>query len=230
MTTSSEFGGVGPQTITFLRDLHNNNSKAWFDAHRKDYDAHWMGTARRLVTGLGDALQGMDPTIHALPKVNGSIFRINRDTRFSKDKTPYKDHMDLWFWGGAERKNSTSGFFFRLRHDSVLLGAGNHMFAKDKLSRFREAVDDEKRGASLTRTVVALRSAGYDVGGEHYKRVPKPYDGDHPRADLLRHNALHAGTEEPLPEELGSPEFIDWCMERMAPLHGLHSWLMGALE
>ena len=69
---------------------------------------------RRVATPL----RSIAPDIHAEPRVNGSIFRINRDIRFSKDKTPYKDHLDLWFWEG-NRKGAVSGFFLQADRDDT---------------------------------------------------------------------------------------------------------------
>ena len=89
----------------------------------------------------------MSPGIHADPRVNGSIFRINRDTRFSKDKTPYKTHLDLFFWEGEGRSRDCPGFFFRMTPRSVVLGAGFHHFDPERLARFRAAVADEQSGA-----------------------------------------------------------------------------------
>jgi uncharacterized protein (TIGR02453 family) len=107
------FAGFGKDTIRFLSGLSANNKAEWFNAHRADYEAHYIEPAKDFVVAVADPLAKLAPGIHAEPKVNGSIFRINRDIRFSKDKTPYKDHLDLWFWQG-ERKAAISGFFFPL--------------------------------------------------------------------------------------------------------------------
>ncbi|MEM6991152.1 MAG: DUF2461 family protein, partial [Myxococcota bacterium] len=92
----AKFDGFPKQTLTFLKGLGANNDKAWFTAHRADYDNYFMEPAKHFVVALGERLAKSSPGIHAEPKVNGSIFRINRDVRFSKDKRPYKDHLDLW--------------------------------------------------------------------------------------------------------------------------------------
>ena len=90
--------------------------------------------------------------------------RINRDIRFSKDKSPYKDHLDLWFWSGDRKGWDCSGFFFRLTPARLMLGAGIHGFAPPTLARYRSAVLDPKRGEALARAVAAVRKAGYEVG------------------------------------------------------------------
>ncbi len=222
-----KFAGFPPQTLEFLRGLGENNDKAWFTAHRADYETHYLEPAKAFVAALGDRLAGIAPEIQALPKINGSIFRINRDVRFSKDKRPYKDHIDLWFWEGEDRKQGSSGFFFRLRHDRVLLGAGMHGFPKEHLVRFRDAVDDDTSGAALATVGKTLARADIALEGQSYKRVPRGYDADHVRADLLRHGALHAGvTLEPLPTQLHGAAFVGLCMRHFKKLLPLHRWLV----
>lgn len=223
----AKFSGFSKQTLSFLRGLGRNNKKEWFDAHRADYDAHYIEPAKAFVAALGDKLVAVAPEVQAVPKVNGSIFRINRDVRFSKDKRPYKDHLDLWFWEGADRKQGSSGFFFRLQADRVMLGAGIHGFPKEQLARFRDAVAADDSGKVLARLAKRLDKAGYPVQGESYKRVPRGFDPEHARAELLRHGALHAGiTLKPLPDELHSAKFVGLCMRHFKKLAPLHRWLV----
>lgn len=83
------FQGFPPHTTEFLRGLSMNNSRVWFDEHRADYDSYWVEPAKAFVVAAGAALQEIAP-VEAQPRVNGSIFRVNRDIRFSVDKRPYK--------------------------------------------------------------------------------------------------------------------------------------------
>ena len=226
----AKFEGFPKQTLAFLRGLGKHNDKAWFDAHRADYDAYYMEPAKAFVAAIGRKLALFEPGITAEPRVNGSIFRINRDIRFSKDKTPYKDHLDLWFWEGPERKTAVSGFFFRLRHDSLLLGVGNHSFDKDLLTKFREAVADDEMGKPLAKLQEKLAKAGMPCEGETYKKVPRGFDPEHPRADLLKFGALYAGvTLKPLPTELGSAKLVTTCTGYFKKMLPLHRWLVHAL-
>src|SRR5690242_9527174 len=103
------FQGFPKGTVQFLSALRKNNDKAWFDAHRADYEDCYVEPAKAFVAAIAPRLEKLDPRIQAEPKVNGSILRINRDVRFAKDKSPYKDHLDLWFWSGEEKGWETSG-------------------------------------------------------------------------------------------------------------------------
>lgn len=221
------FRGFGSETIGFLADLRANNNKEWFDANRARYEAGFVEPAKAFVVAAGEALQEFGP-IEAQPKVNGSIFRINRDTRFSKDKTPYKDHLDLWFWEG-ERKSPLAAFFMRITPDEVGIGVGVHGFDKERLARFREQVVDAG-AASLKRAVEKVEAAGWDVHGDHYKRVPSGFEpSDEFGERLIRHAALYTGEDTPHPPTMGTPEFVDDVMGRWRQQAPIRDWLVDTL-
>ena len=107
------FTGFPRDTFAFLRGLAANNNKSWFDEHRADYETFCMAPARAFIEALGPRLKKISPTVQWEAKVNGSIFRINRDIRFAKDKRPYKTNLDLWFWHRTRGGWSAPGFFVR---------------------------------------------------------------------------------------------------------------------
>ncbi len=214
-----------PETITFLKGLGTDNTKAWFDAHRSDYDAHYIAPAKAFIEAVAAPLREFAPGIQAEPRVNGSIFRINRDIRFSKDKTPYKDHLDLSFWVG-ERKAATSGFFFRLTANTLILGAGNHGFDKVRLETFRQAIMDIKSRTELARMIADLEASNHAIGGGHYARVPRGFSADDAAAErLLKFNGLWATRETPHPGELFTDGFADFCATEWRRMNPLHHWL-----
>jgi uncharacterized protein (TIGR02453 family) len=219
--------GFPKQTLKFLSELSRNNEKAWFEAHRADYEAFFLEPAKAFVEALAAPLKKLDPKLQAQPRVNGSILRINRDVRFSKDKTPYKDHLDLWFWSGSKKGWDSSGYFFRLTPAKLLLGCGIHGFAPPLLAQYRQNVLDEKRGPELAKLATALRKKGYTVGGESYKQTPRGVPADHPRAALLRHGGLYASWEAKHPKELGSARLVDFVLGHFANTAPLHRWLSG---
>ncbi len=226
----TSFAGFPKQTLTFLRSLAKNNDKAWFDDHRNDYERYWVEPAKEFVVAAGEALARVAPEVQAEPKINGSIFRINRDVRFSKDKRPYKDHLDFWFWEG-QRKRAVSGFFLRISPRSIGVGVGAHGFDKDRLEAYRHAVVDEGAGQALAKTVKSMERKGFEVAGEHYKRVPRGYEPSNATEEhLLRYSALWIGEDRPVPAELHTPGFVEYAVadwKRMAPLH---RWLVDHLQ
>ena len=211
-------------TIAFLRVLAAHKDRTWFEANRDRYKEAWLEPAVELAEVLGDLLQTLSPDVAVEPRVNGSIGRINRDVRFSKDKRPYKDHLDLWFWVGDRKRGP--GFWFRLTPDELLLGGGMHHFEPPQLERYRTAVADDDRGGALLGEVERLRAAGYAIGGERYKRRPRGFDAPEERAPLLLHEGVFGWVQfSPPTDEVFSAAFPRFCAERFRPLTGLVEWL-----
>jgi uncharacterized protein (TIGR02453 family) len=223
---AAAFPGLDRGTVTFLVGLERNNRKAWFEAHRADYDAHYVGAGKALVAALGPRLRKIAPSVQFDPRVNGSVARVHRDVRFAKDKSPYKAHLDLWFWHGERRGWEAPGFFFRLTPKQLIVGVGMHMFTKEQLPAFRDAVVDATKGRALAATVAKVRAAGYEVGGAKRKTVPRGYDTDHARAALLLHEGLYASWEGPIPKEAYAPKFPDWCAAHFRAQWPIAKWVL----
>jgi uncharacterized protein (TIGR02453 family) len=227
---SQPFNGFGP-TIQFLQELTPNNNREWFTANKERYQAEYMAPAQAFVEAMEGPLAAISPGIHADPRASGgSIMRIYRDVRFAKDKTPYHNYLRFIFWLGEGKKTELPSFFFRIDPDGAGLFAGLHIFPKDTLAAFRQAVDDEKKAATLAQAVAQVRAAGeYEVGGDKYVRVPRGYPADHPRAEMLRYKGLWAKSP-PIPDEvLTSPELINVCIQHCRNTASLVAWLGGVL-
>ena len=218
------FGGFPPETIRFLRELEVNNRKDWFDDHRADYEAFWVTPAKAFVVAAGPQLAELAPGIRAEPRVLGSIFRINRDTRFSRDQRPYKDHIDFWFWEG-DRRRAVSGFFARLTPEVLGVGAGCHGFDPERLTRFRQAVADPSTGAELAGIARRLETAGYELGGAALRRPPAGFADDGPAGRFLLHKALFVHRDEPADERVHTDAVLTTCMRHWSALALLHRWL-----
>jgi uncharacterized protein (TIGR02453 family) len=227
-TTFAGFPGEG---LEFLAGLAEDNTRAYFDAHRDVYESALLQPAKAFVVALGDELHArVSPGLHAEPRVNGSILRINRDTRFSADKRPYKEHLDLWFWEGDGPSREHPGLFVRLRPGAVVLGAGMHRFAPPALAAYRAAVVVEDTGPALEEALAAATAVrGVTVSEPELKRVPHGLAADHPRADLLRHTSLYAGGEWKLPRAVSGPGFAGWAAERLERIAPVERWLTAAL-
>jgi uncharacterized protein (TIGR02453 family) len=226
---SVAFEGFPLETSQFLAGLADNNDKSWFAEHRGEYDEHVLEPAKAFVTELGEALREVSPTVQYAAKVNGSILRIHRDTRFSKDKTPYKPHLDLWFWEGDAKGWDTPGFFFRMHADQLVVGAGMHRFDKQRLKAYRAAVLDDKRGKALESALEEVREAGLTVPPPEGDKLPRGVPADHRRAELLRHEGLVAVQEGHVPAAARTHAFVQWCLERYRRGAPLHQWLLSSL-
>jgi len=140
----AEFEGFFTETLDFFKQLKSNNNKEWFDSNRKNYEDYVLNPAKSFITAMGKKLAMLVPTINADPRTNKSLFRINRDTRFSNDKSPYKTNVGIVFWDGNLPRMESSVFYFHLEDSNIMLGAGIYMFNKPQLQEYRESVINER--------------------------------------------------------------------------------------
>ncbi|MDJ0761358.1 MAG: DUF2461 domain-containing protein [Myxococcota bacterium] len=224
----STFKGFSKATVAFLAELEKNNDRDWFKAHKGEYEKHLLDPARDFVVALGEQLRTIAPDIQAIPQVDKSIFRLHRDTRFSKDKRPFKTHLAAFMWEGEGAKLESPGFYFHLEKDKLVLGGGMYCFTKDQLPIYRAAVDDDAKGKALEQILKAgakdfSRSDHTEI--ETYKRVPRGYPQDHPRADLLKKKGVVFGEEGPIPVSLFSAKAVAYVYKRFEKMENLHQWL-----
>ena len=166
-----KFNGFSPRTLKFLRNLKANNSKSWFEAHREDYEQCVLGPLRDLVTDLGDFMLDIDPRFEITPAVNKTISRIYRDTRFSKDKSPFRS--TVWFTFKNRSKDWTThvcGYFFELSVSSYRYGMGFYNAAPAIMSRFREQIDENPK-EFLKAISFFDKQQTFVLEGEKYKRI-----------------------------------------------------------
>jgi len=227
MAVISEFKGFPKECVDFYTGLAQNNSKAWFDTHKSHFEKYVMVPARDFVSVMGRSLAKIAPKINADPRVNKSIFRPYRDTRFSKDKTPYKTHLGIFFWEGGRAKMECSGYYFHLEPPTLFLAAGMHCFSPQLLGTYRDAVVDPKHGLDLAKAIKQIaKLKGYSIGGTHYKKTPRGYDSNHENSAMLLHNGLYAWTENEIPPEFYSKEILEYCFNRFKKMSPLHKWLV----
>jgi uncharacterized protein (TIGR02453 family) len=221
------FAGFSESTIRFLTELSRNDDRAWFEAHREEYESAIVEPAKAFVLELGSRLRELDPKIQAIPRVRGSIKAMERRASFRKTRTPrFKHSLDIWFWSGPRRVWDNSGFFLRLTPTDLTLAGGMIEFQKEALSRFREHVLDDERGGALVAIVDDLRAGGYVVGGESYKKPPRGVPADHPRAALSKHSGLFATLSGEHPSELETPAFVAFSFSHFSRMAELHAWLV----
>ena len=149
---------IGEAFRSFLFELDKNNNREWFDVNKSRYQKHVVGPMLELIGTVDGALSQLSPALRAEPKVNGSLRRIYRDTRFSKDKTPYNTHLHImWQVQSAAPQNPV--FFFGIGADYVSAGAGLMGFEKPMLTNWRDMLDlDTERMLGI---FARLESAGF---------------------------------------------------------------------
>lgn len=223
------FDGFSRETLAFLYDLKEHNSKNWFDQNRERYETHVKAASERFVVAMGEKLKELSPTVNAEPRVNRSIFKINRDVRFSKDKTPYKTHIAIIFWDGGARMQSPS-FYFHVSPEKLMLGVGLYRFDKEQLDAFRASIVHSKYGPQFDAIVQKLEQKGYSLGGKKYKRVPRGFEKDHPYAEYLMYGGVHVGFSEAIPSAFFSKKILNYCQKRYMEMLDLEQWLVAMVQ
>jgi uncharacterized protein (TIGR02453 family) len=199
------FTGIPLAALDFYEDLEDDNSKAFWAAHKHIYDE----SVRAPLEALGAALAPEFGT----PK----FFRPYRDVRFSKDKTPYKTHQGMWF-GETSR-------YLHVSAAGLFVGGGYWGTTSPQVERLRRAVADDVAGAELVRAIAAVTKAGLALGGDQITRVPSGYPKDHARADLLRYKSLTAHRELGAPGWLRTKRAQPEIVKSLRALSPLVDWL-----
>jgi uncharacterized protein (TIGR02453 family) len=186
----------------FFIGLKLNNSKAYFDAHRKQYEEEVKAPMLALLAEL------------ELEFGRAKLSRPNRDIRFAADKSPYKTNIYA----------DSPGGYVALDADGLTAAGGRYMMDADQLARLRKAVAADRSGKELAGIVTALQEHGYDIGGLELKRVPAPYPQDHPRAELLKHKRLIYWKTWPVGAWIATPKVRERVAQAWRDGAALNRW------
>ncbi len=221
-------------TLRFFRGLARRNERSWFEAHREDYETHVRGPMRELVEAMDVRLARFAPEMVGDPK--RSIFRIHRDIRFSRDKSPYKTHVAAWFYHrdasrkvGQDGEGGSAGFYVQVTPGDSFTGGGIWMPPRPALTRIRAAIARDPRGFARVADAPGLerRFGGLDAEA-NLKRMPRGYAETHPAARWLRHQSFTAGRALTDTQATGSrlAAFLERDFRALLPLV---RWLNAAL-
>jgi uncharacterized protein (TIGR02453 family) len=201
------FPGFPEEALVFYEGLCADNTKAYWSDHKHVYE-------RAVKAPMEALLADLEPEFG-----QAKFFRPYRDVRFAKDKTPYKEHA------GAVVINSQDGaLYVQLSAEGLYVGGGYWHTQTDQAQRLRAAIADERTGAQLQ--AILDRLEGWQVIGERLKRLPKPYEPDHPRAELLHAKSLAAGRAFEPAEWLHEPECGLRVAQAWREVTPLKEWLM----
>jgi len=196
------FDGWKGDFVGFFRGLELDNSKRYFEAHRRQYEVDVRKPMEELVAELEPLLGG------------SKIFRINRDIRFSADKSPYKLNIAA----------VVGTFYIHLDAHQLFLGTGAHNPDNAWLRRYREAVASPL-GEELVNLVTRMRTDGINVGGNPLKTAPRAYPPDHPRIDLLRWREVVAGRRFPIEPWIATTAAKDRVVKTWDIMRPFADWL-----
>jgi uncharacterized protein (TIGR02453 family) len=230
-TPSKDFEGLRPAAFSFLRELARNNRRPWFEAHRDQFESEVREPVRALIEALDVRLAKIAPEISADPK--RSVFRIHRDIRFSKDKSPYKKHVGFWIThrrlggGGGPNVHGGAGLYFHFQPGASMVAAGIWMPPPPVLARIRGALTDDVRG--FERALRAVPKKWGRLSEEAVlRRLPRGFAADDPAERWLRYRSFTVS--HPLAAaELRRPGLPDILAREFKGVIPLVRWLNSAL-
>ncbi|MBS1815192.1 MAG: DUF2461 domain-containing protein [Acidobacteria bacterium] len=216
-----------PAGLRFLRSLAKNNDRAWFGERKEIFLAEVQAPYFALIEAVNEHMLRYAPE-HVRP-ANKVALRIYRDTRFSADKRPIKEHFGAWWSRAGMKKTSGAGFYMHIGPKDVVIAAGIFMPTPEQLTKMRAYLAENHDEVRRMLQARALRKHMPDAEMDAMKRVPKGYAADHPAEDLLRARRLGVSITLP-PEEMLSKDLtkrVTAAFQMAAPLvHALNTPLV----
>lgn len=212
------------EILTFLRELAQHNDRTWFQQHKAAYDAlrkPWEEDMERLISLIGDD----DESVRGL-SVKNSVYRIYRDVRFSKDKSPYKTYF-AGVQGKGGRHTKQSSYYVHFQPGNIILGGGIWWPEKPILDQLRGLIDAE--GEEFLRIVNPILEHGYRWDCETLKRMPKGYSEHHPMAKYLKMKE-YIMVMHPSEDDFDVDDWVALVAENLRPLKPLHDFLNYVFE
>ncbi|MBI1238834.1 MAG: TIGR02453 family protein [Alphaproteobacteria bacterium] len=209
LAETKSFTGFPKEFFAFFRELAANNEKAWFEANKPRYKEVVVAPCLSFIEAMGPRLAKISKHIVADARPNGgSMFRIYRDTRFAKDKRPYKENAGIHFRHALGRDAHAPGFYLHLEPGEVFFGGGLWMPEPKDLAAIRGAIAKKHKDWAKLTGAKAFTDRFGGVGGEALVRPPKGFDPDHPAIEDIKRKSFFAMREGK--EALAtSPKFLD---------------------
>jgi len=211
----------------FFKALEKNNHKEWFEEHRSEYEQEVKKPFKQLVTDLIEELTKFYPDTNQNPAK--AIFRINRDVRFSKDKSPYKLQASAIINPGGTKDDSSPGFYLHLGHKECFLGGGIYLPSKEQLYRIRQEIMYNHAAFKKAADHAKFKAAYGEIMGESNKIIPEDFRSffqEEPRIAMKQFYYFSKLS----PEEVTSDQFKKTIIDRWKLSFPLHDFLKNALQ
>ncbi len=218
------FQGFPKEGLALLSEITAHNTKEWFEANRERHDRHIVKPNQAFVEELGEHLQILVPTIHAIPKTNMSLFKIYRDSRFHPIE-PIKTKIGLLFWQGGGHRMQSSSFYMHYTPSELFWAAGIRNFKPPLLSAYRAYIQQPDQRDALHQILETLKSQGYQIPDPHYKRCPRGMDCEDIHSYLYRYRAMFAYRSGTPNRTFHSPRIIDKSFETYEAMLPLQQWV-----
>jgi len=213
--------------ITFFKGLEENNKKEWFDNHRKDYENHVRKPFIELIEALIPALLEIESSLHTDTKK--TLFRINRDTRFSKDKTPYNTLMKASL-SSKGRKSEVPGFYVGIGAEHVHVGGGLYQLKKERLMKVRDLIASNHKEFKAILGNSKFQSNFGELQGERNKRLDKKYTDFENELPYIANKQFYAMAKFKTSEFIKENNQVETLMRYFRAIQPLHSFLNRAFH
>jgi uncharacterized protein (TIGR02453 family) len=219
------FRGFPEDGLAFLRDLAEHNHRDWFEAHREAWDARIVPAMLEWCAALTERLRDVMPALVFVPRVGGSLYRLNRDIRFSRDKRPYKTHVAALLWEGGERHDAP-GVYLHVSPQEVIFGGGIYAFEEARLDRWRKLLHDLDAAERLEEALGVAKKAGLKLEvPEKLQRPPRGFDPEDPRAELSKYKGLTVIKKAKPGPWLHAEEALERAEAAARGYAPLHAWM-----
>lgn len=221
---STGFLGFPKKGLTFLSNIIIHNSKEWLDDHQEEYEKYILAPNKAYVEEMGEHLQILVPNIHAIPKINKSLFRIYRDARFHR-LDPIKERIGIIFWQGATHRMQSSSFYMHYDPFEIFVATGIRQFKAPLLATYRGYIKNDAKREALHDILEELKSKGYSIPEPQYKRYPLGLNKADKHAYLYLHGAMYAYILFPPDEAFHSGAIINRNFKIYEDMLDLHQWI-----
>ena len=218
------FNGFSKDGIELLKDISKNNTKEYFMTQEERYKKEILEPNRAYVEEMGEYLQILIPNLHAEPKVNRSLFKIYRDSRFHLSE-PIKEKVGIIIWQGAGHRMQSSSFYMHYGVDSYFVSAGIRWFKPPLLKAYRDYLQKEEHRESLHNILEELQQKGYLLPEKRYKRYPRGCNSEDSFSYLYLYDAIFAFKEFNLDKVFFTKKILDNNFKIYQELFALEQWV-----
>ena len=219
------YTGFSDEASKFLYDMSCNNSKEYFEDNRERYEKFIKAPSQEYVEEMGEHLMALAPVhLNAVPKINGSLFRFYRDTRFAKDKRPMKEEVGLVIWQGENPRLKSSSFYMQFTPTTLFLAVGIRWFDKETRDVYRDHIKIKKNAARLHDIYEVLIQKGYSIPEDKYKRFPKGFKKEDKYSYLALKDAAYVIQSFDV-KNLYGEQFIDFAYQHYETMFDLQNYV-----
>ncbi len=219
-----QFSGFPKEGLEFLSRLKANNTKEWFEANKNDYEKYILEPNRAYVKEMGETLQILVPFIHAEPKINRSLFKIYRDSRFHLDN-PIKEKIGIIMWQGSGHRMQSSSFYMHYSPDEVFVATGIRNFKPPLLATYREYIKDSAKREALHHILEELKNKGYQIPEPKFKRTLRGFNSSDNYSYLYKMGAIYAYKSFKPDSTFFSQKIIDRNFKIYQDMFDLQQWV-----